>query len=90
MALDDEQFLQRRRGIGDPPLDQFAPLRIVANVVDAERDDAALLQIDHRKTARRRIAAQQCLIMAGRLPNGLELGVILVRPKPRCHSRRSS
>src|SRR5690554_3085903 len=63
---------------------QFAALDVILDRIDAiERDDLAVLEIDDREAARRRIAAQDGGVMADGEAGGLQLEIVLVGPEPR-------
>src|SRR5690606_8516469 len=86
-----EHFLERHLGVHQPlgldrhfRLDQLAALDVVLGAVDAvERDDLPVAQVEHRKAARGRIAADDGGIVAEVEPDGLEAEIVLVRPEPR-------
>ena len=62
---------------------QLPALHIILDRIDAvERDDPALAQIDRRKAARRRLAADDDVVMTDRKADRLQPQIILVGPEP--------
>ena len=66
-----------------PPRHQRLALHIVLDRIDAvERDHGAVLEIDDREAAGRRVAAQHRRVMPDRQAHRLQLEIELVGPEP--------